>query len=183
VKEVSERGLSEQEVEAIAAAITESRDDIAVPSELLEDQGGGGEEAVAGTLLARVRAMGVGERLKLAMRGHKEVRTLLLRDPNRLVVRFVLSNPKITEEEIVAIANNRAVDEELLRIIAGNREWMRQRQVRLGVVTNPKTPAALALRFLPAVEERDIRRLAKSKSVPEVVVGAARRFIASRQRR
>ena len=108
---------------------------------------------------------------------------MLLRDASKIVVRFVLKNPRITEGEIVSLTHQRTVDEELLRIIANRREWMKSYKVRLGLVSNPKTNIGLAVRFLSTLDERDIRRLAKSKNVSQAVAGAARRMIANRQLR
>jgi hypothetical protein len=175
------------DVDGLVAAIHEGRDDIAVPRELVtetEADAAAGETAPrAATILARLRFLTVAERIKLALRGNKEARTLLLRDSNRIIVRLVLKNPRITEDEIVAVTRNRSVDEELLREIAERREWTRNYQVRLGLVTNPKTAPATAVRLLGLLEERDIGRLAKSKNVPDVVVAAARRLLAVRQQR
>ena len=170
-------------VESLAEAIEAGQDGIDVPLELTEETGRGEPSAIPEALFVRVRHMTVGERLKLALRGNKEARTLLLRDPNRVIVRFVLLNPRITEDEIIAITNNRSVDDELLRRIAEHREWTRNYQVRAALVSNPRTPIALGIRFLPTLDERDIRRLAKSKNVPEAVAGTARRIVASRQSR
>jgi len=170
-------------VELLAETIEQGKDEIEIPSELTEETEAADRPKASETLFVRIRTMSVGERLKLALRGNKEARTLLLRDSNRIVIRFVLKNPRITEDEIVALTNNRSIDEELLRTIAERREWTKNYLVRTGLVSNPRTPIALAMRFLPTLDERDIRRLAKSKNVPEAVAGAARRMVASRQAR
>jgi hypothetical protein len=175
------------DVEGLVAAIDEGRDDIVVPQELVTeteaDAAVGTPGARAATILARLRFLTVAERIKLALRGNKEARTLLLRDSNRIIVRLVLKNPRITEDEIVAVTRNRSVDEELLREIAERREWTRNYQIRLGLVSNPKTSPAAAVRLIGLLEERDIARLAKSKNVPDVVVAAARRLLFTRQQR
>jgi hypothetical protein len=169
-------------LDAVAQAVEGGRDGIAVPSELVEEVEAPFAPAVE-SLLSRLRDMPVSERIKLAMRGNKEARIRLLRDSNRIIVRLVLQNPRITEEEIVAITHNRTADEELLRLIALRREWTKSLPIRLGLIENPRTPTAIALRFLPTLGDRDIRRLAKSKNVPDAVTGAARRTLAIRQAR
>jgi len=166
---------------ALVQAVEEGRDDIEIPPELTEETGTSDSPADSEALFVRVGHMTVSERLKLALRGNREARTLLLRDPNRVIVRLVLRNPRVTEDEIIAISNNRSADDELLRMIAERRDWTKNYQVRAGLVSNPRTPSALAMRFLPTLDERDVRRLAKSKNVPEAVAGAARRMVASRQ--
>jgi hypothetical protein len=135
------------------------------------------------SFITRVRFMSVAERIKLALRGNKEVRVVLLRDTNKVVARLVLQNPRLSEDEVVSLCHNRNTDEEILRQVAARREWTKNYQVRLGLVSNPKTPTPLALRFLATISEKDMQRLAKSKNVPDAVATAARRTIVSRQLR
>jgi hypothetical protein len=158
----------------IAAEVVAGTDTIAVPEELLE------ESPVAPpspTLLQAIQMMGVSEKIKLALRGSRDARVQLIRDPNRLIRRFVLQNPRVTDDEIIVIAKNRTADDELLRIISDSRDWTKNYQVRLALVTNPKTPLALALRFLASLHERDIRRLAKSKNVSGTIATQAKRLV------
>ena len=97
--------------------------------------------------------MTVSERIKLALRGNREARMLLIRDANRMIRRFVLQNPRVGDEEIIAIAKNRSADDELLRMIGDSREWTKNYQVRLSLATNPKTPL-IALAAFPPQPER-----------------------------
>jgi len=165
--------------QAIAAAVEAGTDGIAVPQALVDEPDSG--QAVEKSLLQRLQEMTVGEKIKLALRGNREVRMILLRDSNRLIRRFVLQNPRVGDEEIIAISKNRSADEELLRIIADNREWTKNYQVKLSITTNPKTPLVLALRFVGSLNERDIRTLAKSKNVSATVANAAKRIIFNKQ--
>jgi len=168
----------EQDLTALAEDIREGRDTIVVPPELLEDRPPATPTAM--TLQAEIRAMRVGERLKLALKGNRDVRTLLMRDANRLVQRFVLQNPRISDEEIVALAKNRNIDHEVLEDICRKKEWVANYQVRLSLATNPKTPLTIALRFVPTLLPRDLRALAKSKNVPSAVCGMAKRLVIER---
>jgi hypothetical protein len=171
--------MEEQEnLEALAEDIQAGRDTIVVPEELVVDRGP--EQRVANNLQVQIRAMGVGERLKLALRGNRDARTLLLRDANRLVQRFVLQNPRMTDEEVIALAKNRNIDRELLDGICRRKEWVSNYQVRLSLATNPKTPLAMAVRFVPTLLPRDLRALAKSKNVPAAVNGMAKRLVIDR---
>jgi hypothetical protein len=175
VADDGERRTAPDDAEAIAAEVRAGTDGIAVPSGLLEDPAV--EKPVEQSLLLQVQQMGIAERIKLALRGNHEARMLLLRDSNRLVRRFVLQNPRISDEEIIAVTKSRTADDELLRTIADAREWTKNYQVRLGLVTNPKTPLVIALRFLGSLHERDVRLLAKSKNVSATVSGQAKRIV------
>jgi hypothetical protein len=167
-----------ENLEALAEDIQAGRDTIVVPEVLLVDRGL--EPHVAGNLQAQLRDMSVGARLKLALRGNRDARTLLLRDGNRLVQKFVLQNPRITDEEIIAMAKNRNIDREMLDGICRRKEWVSNYQVRLSLATNPKTPLAMAVRFVPTLLPRDLRILAKSRNVPAAVNGMAKRLVIER---
>jgi hypothetical protein len=110
-----------EDEEAIAAAVQAGTDGIVVPSALVEEPEAGA--TVEKSLLQRLQEMAVSEKIKLALRGNRETRMLLLRDSNRMIRRFVLQNPRLGDEEIIAISKNRSADEELLRLIAENRDW------------------------------------------------------------
>ena len=164
--------------EAIAASVVAGTDGIEVPTELVEEPDKGA--AVEKSLLQRLQEMPVGAKIKLALRGNRETRMLLLRDANRMIRRFVLQNPRIGDDEIIAVCKNRSADEELLRIIADSREWTKNYQVRISLTSNPKTPLVLALRFVSGLPDRDVRMLAKSKNVSQTVAAAAKRIVANK---
>ena len=88
--------------------------------------------------------MNAAEKIRLALMGNKESRTILARDSNRMVQLAVISNPKISESEVTLIAASRYTDEEVFRRIAASREWMRLHQVRLALVNNPRCPLPIA---------------------------------------
>jgi hypothetical protein len=168
----------EEDVEAIAVEVVEGRDAYVIPEDLVHDA----EEKAPPSLnlRARITAMKVGERLKLALKGNRDARAILIRDANRLVQKFVLQNPRISEEEIIALAKNRSAERELIDAIAKRKEWLANYQVRLALVTNPKTPLATAVRYVPTLFARDLRQLAKSKNVPTAISGLARRLVIER---
>ena len=164
-----------QDEAGIAAAVEAGTDGIVVPNALVEDPAPG--KAVEASLLLQLQSMPVSERIKLALRGNRDARMLLLRDANKMIRRFVLQNPRIGDEEIIAVAKNRSAADARLRMIGESREWTKNYQVRLSLVTNPKTPLVLALRFVNGLNERDVRMLAKSKNVSATVANAAKRVV------
>jgi hypothetical protein len=107
---------------------------------------------------------------------------ILIRDTNRLIQRFVLQNPRLTDDEVISIARNRNLDVDLLRKIAEHKQWPRNYQVRHALVTNPKTPLASALHFVGTLMDRDLRLLAKSKNVSATIVAQARRLVMQRKK-
>ena len=168
--------LSEAEATELAARIEIGEDGIAVPAELVEEP----EERKAPppeNLYAQILRMPMAGKIKLALRGNRDARLILIRNTNKLLRRFVLLNPRIGEDEVIAVTRNKSVDEELLRMITERREWMRNYQVRLGLATNPKARLPIALRQLSTLGERDLRLIARSKNVPQAISAQARRLL------
>lgn len=128
-------------------------------------------------LINRIHKLSVSEKIKFAMRGNKEIRGILLKDSNRMVVLAVLDNAKITEPEVEAVARSRQIMEDALRVIAKNREWMKSYSVQLALVTNPKTPMAIAMKFVTGLKKKDLQLLEKNRNVPEGVRTAAKKAL------
>lgn len=144
---------------------------------LEETEISGEDGAQAESLLRKIQRMKIQEKVKLAMSGNKESRGLLMRDSSRLVQIAIISNPKITDGEIALIACSRTVDEDVLRRIAENREWLKNYQVRLALVNNPKTPVGSSTKLVRTLRDQDIRLLSRSRTVSTAVVNTARRII------
>ncbi len=131
----------------------------------------------------RIQRMSVAEKVKMALLGNKEAREILLKDTNKLVSSSVLRNPRITEEEILRAVNSKTTPDEILRQVAGNREWVKKYPVKLGIVNNPKTPLAISMHFLGQLNEKDIRQIAKSKNVASVLSTAAKKVVMLKEKR
>ena len=123
----------------------------------------------------RLAKMNVMQRIKVAMRGRREERSILIRDPNRLVSVAVLSSPKVTEAEIESFSKMANVSEEVLRVIGMNRQWTKNYGVIAGLVRNPKTPVAISMNLMQRVNDKDVRMLATDRNVPEPIRLAARK--------
>ena len=124
-----------------------------------------------------LQAMTVPQRLKLAMKGSREQRAVLVRDNNRMIAAAVLSSPKLSETEVEAFARMANVSEDVLRTISMNRSWMRRLAVAAALVKNPKTPPAISLHLLPRMNQRDVKNLATDRNVPEALRLNAKKMI------
>jgi hypothetical protein len=167
------------DIEAIAAEIERGDDPYVVPEEMLVEPEKG--TPLNKSLYAQILTMKVGEKIKLALKGNRDARAILIRDRNQLIQRFILQNPRLSDEEVISIARNRSLEGDLLRRIGDHKYWPRNYQVRLALVTNSKTPLATVLHFIGTLTERDLRFLAKSKNVSATVVSQARRLLAQRE--
>ena len=121
------------------------------------------------------------EKIKMALTGNKEWRTILIRDNNKIVSESVLKNPRITEQEILVIAKSSERSDEIIRIICSNKEWTKSYQLRKALIENHKTPLQFALRFLSLLTEKDLAFLVKSKNVSSVIVTQARRMLTNKK--
>ena len=174
-REPSESDLSEEAAEkALAAMLGEEMGDVV---RLLASEQEVEDEELAGNLFAAIQNMNVMQKIKLARVGGKEARSLLIKDRNKIVATSVLASPKLTETEVVSIAQSRAVGEEILRLVAVNRDWTRNYQIKQALVANPKTPQPQAIKFLNYLQDKDLRALMKSKDVPSVISTHARRIL------
>ncbi|HEX8794837.1 MAG TPA: hypothetical protein VF765_28015, partial [Polyangiaceae bacterium] len=142
-----------------------------------------GQEVVEEKFLplhAQLAQMTISQKIRRAMLGTAAERLLLVRDPNRLVAQSAIRSASIQENEVVRISASRNVCEDVLRIIALDREWTRSHQIKLNLVSNPRTPFAFAAKLLPHLREHELKALAKSKNVPGAVVTAARQQLSRR---
>ncbi len=168
--------------EAAAKAVQAGNDGIWMPIQFVQDDIPP-PKAPLPAISVQISRMSIMERVKTAILGGKDARMILAHDANRVVRRYVLLNPRITDGEIAMIVNSKQADEEILRLVADKREWMKNYQVRLGVVRNPKTPLVTAINLLPTLMVKDLGKLAKSRDVPEGVVHHARRIYLERRDR
>lgn len=133
------------------------------------------------TILQKIQKLSVSNKIHLALRGGKEIRSILLRDPSKEVVLTVLENPKLTETEIELISKSRSIPDEVLRKITKKREWMRNYNVIMGLVTNPKTPPGISVVLVNELKTRDLAILEKNKNVIEGVRATAKKILRARK--
>jgi hypothetical protein len=126
--------------------------------------------------------MGIGEKIKMALSGDKEWRAILIKDTNKLVSGSVIKNPRITDAEILTILKVGVQNDEIIRLICANKEWVKNYLIRKALVTCPKTPLPNALRYLATLNEKDIAAFAKSKNISSVVSTQAKRILLSKKR-
>jgi hypothetical protein len=119
------------------------------------------------------------QRLKAALKGTKEMRSVLIRDPNKLIASSVLSSPKLTDSEVEAFARMASVSEDVLRTIGANRAWMKSYKILAALTRNPKCPVALSMNLMSRLSDRDLTSLSVDRNVPEPLRIAARKKIVS----
>ncbi|HSM92419.1 MAG TPA: hypothetical protein VLT47_05975, partial [Anaeromyxobacteraceae bacterium] len=125
----------------------------------------------------QVLKMSVSEKIKLATLGNKEARTILLRDSNKLVCMAAATSPRITDGEILSLANSRVVNADVLRYIYSSREFLKVYAIKTSLVKNPKVPLPTALKLMLTLQEKDIKELARDRNVPQTIQSQAKSWL------
>jgi len=133
------------------------------------------------TLLQRLATMTVSQRVQFAIKGGSEARRTLIRDSNKVVQRAVLQSPRLTDQEVEAFAAMSSLTDEILRIIAKNRNFRKNYVVVRNLTNNPKTPLDVSLHMLPMLNPLDLKRLCTNKNVPETLRTTATKLQRQRQ--
>ena len=127
------------------------------------------------SLIRRIMFMSARDRMKLARKGDREARSILIRDPNRVVATAVINNPRISDKEAENIATMRTVSAEVLRLIALNRNWARSYTIVHNLARNPRSPIPTVIGILPRIRhEGPFRPLSEPQTFQKLC--DARRF-------
>lgn len=172
--------LSVQEVEE--AAIHDAREFVSVFGKEKEgylisnrqDRDGGQ------SLLVKISQMTIPQKIQAAIKGDREIRHILIKEPNKAVCTAVVKSPRITDGEVEFYSNLRNVRAEVLRLIAMNREWTRNYKIVCNLVKNPRTPLAFSIRLLNRVHKSDLKNLERDRGIPEALRASARRLVQSK---
>ncbi len=158
--------------------------DSAVDEENEEDEAFA-EEEMEEEILSKyqeLQEMSVADKIKMALTGDKEWRSLLIRESNKQVNTAVLKNPRISEGEVLMVAKNRSSSDELIRIILLNRDWVKLYEMKKALAIHPRTPLQTAMRYMTFLSEKDIRELAKSRDVGQAIINNAKRMLMTKKR-
>jgi hypothetical protein len=164
-------------------------DEIEIPEELIEENEvdeqieieEDEQSASYQNVLFVIKKMSLPEKIKLCLVGNAEARRVLIKEPNRVIALAALKNPRITDMEISLAAQSTTVSEEVLREIGNNRDWTRHYDVKVSLVTNPKSPPDISMNFIRHMRDRDLKEISRSKNVPGVISSAAKRIIQQKQ--
>ena len=163
--------------------VFESADEIAaniqrvIESERLEGDDVSAERV---SLIRKIMLMNTRDRMKLAMKGDREARGILIRDSNKIVSTAVINNPRITDHEVENISAMRTISDEVLRIIALNRSWARSYSIIHNLARNPRTPIPTAINLLPRIRTKELLSLSQNRNVSEAVRRQAQRLTSVR---
>lgn len=179
--EIDDSWLSLEYIEEIYEETDEQRQ--AIVNKILGDLSAEDEE-VSGeriSMIRRILLMKMKDRVRIASKGDREARNILIRDPNRVVSQAVINNPRITEQEIEKIASMRTVPGDVLRQIASSRNWTRNYSIMHKLAQNPRAPISNVMSILTRLQLRDLKALNKNRNVSDAVRRQAFRLVATRE--
>ena len=139
------------------------------------------EEEKKEGLSGKIARMGVAQKVKMALLGNREERSILIHDGSRVVSRAVLSSPKLTDVEVESFAGMKNVDQDVLRNISMNRKFMKNYTVMKVLVNNPRLPIDIGLTMIPRLIQNDLLLLGKNRDVADIVRKMAVKLSKTRQ--
>jgi hypothetical protein len=130
------------------------------------------------TIQQQIQKLSIAKKIEWAnKKGNKEVRTILLRDPNKLVQLAVIQSARITEGEIAKIALSRTAPNEVLQHIYNNRMLVKNYSIKVNLVNNPKVPVGVAMRFLSLLRQSELKSLSKNRNVSRALQSQAQKLL------
>ncbi len=123
------------------------------------------------------RPLTLGERRSLAATPDRKLIALAVRDPHPMVVEKLLSNPKITEKDVIYLSSRRPASYRALVQVAIHPRFRTGRSVASALVHNPHTPASVALTLLPCLDLPTIKSLKKDATMKTLLRETAEQIL------
>lgn len=116
------------------------------------------------------------KKMELAIKGNREVRLILSRDPNKMIARTVFSSPRLSASDVMEYVHSPLTNEDLLREIGGHKEWMSNHQIMKALVSNPRTPLPVAMKHLVRLPGADLNFLSRNRNLHAFLRREAKRL-------
>jgi hypothetical protein len=131
------------------------------------------------SVVQKLYRLNTAEKMIAALKGTREERAILVRDPNRLVAAAVIGSPRLSDPEIEAFSAMKNISDQILRKIGTHKEWMKRYGVVANLVRNPRTPIGISMGLVSRLTPRDIKAVAFDRNVPEAIRKTAQKFVRS----
>lgn len=115
--------------------------------------------AVDTQLLLKVDKLTLGERVSVARRCSDALIKTLLFDHDPKVFAALLVNQLVKEDHLLLLAASPDASAEKLAILSADRKWSYRYAIRKALVTNPRTPRAVAASHLRHLTVHDLRQI------------------------
>lgn len=135
------------------------------------------------TIIQQIKTMTIAQKIKFAMSGDKEVRSIFLKDANKMISGAALKNPRITDDEVLKLCQTKGTSGDIMRIISGEKDWMSVLAIKMAFITNPKSPIAKVISLFGGLSVKQLETISKSKGIPSAIVNQAKKILTVKKKR
>jgi hypothetical protein len=118
-------------------------------------------------VIAKMPQLPLGQKITLARRSPARIAGALLADGQPMIVKAALSNPNLTEAQILRVLAKEKLAPNVAQSIAQHSKWSHMYNVRIALLRQPSTTLATVLAFLPELTVSDLQALAAPGILPE----------------
>lgn len=137
--------------------------------------------AAESLLSIRLQEMALGEKIALARIASRGVIAVLRRQEHPMVIRALLRNPRLVEEDALTIASAAGTPPPVLQALAEEGRFSNRPAVQKAIVQNRETPPSTALRIVQGLSTKTLKDLARAPHASQLVKVAALRLIEARE--
>lgn len=132
-------------------------------------------------VIQKLEEMAVGEKMALAKIASRNLIVHLrnVRSPEASVLLNLLQNPRLIEEDLLALLRNPQVPVEFIRALAGVPQWCNRPAVRMAILRHPHTPVHVVARIIPQLTPSEVEQLLQDRAPRPIV----RRLLREMRRR
>jgi len=109
------------------------------------------------------------QRVEQASSAHEEEIARFLHDVSPSVIRAVLRNRSLSENDVLVIATRKNLPGDILETIAKDHRWVESYPVRLAIIKNPKTPLSISLSTARYIRLFDLAEISRGHLLPVVL--------------
>src|SRR2546426_4792143 len=132
-------------------------------------------------LAIRMQELALGEKISLARIATRGVISVLRKQNDPMVVRALLHNPRLLEEDALAIAVAAVTPGPVLQALAEDPRFSARPAVQKAIVQNRETPPFTSLRIVQGLSTPILKELTRAPQVSQLVKVAALRTIEARE--
>lgn len=117
----------------------------------------------------KIDGLPIGLRKTMSKSHNRDTIEKLLYDQEPSVINVLLSNPRITETDIIKIVSRRPNTEEILRTVYSSQRWKYRYRIQCSLAMNPYTPADITLGILPELFSADLSKIINDSRLSDIV--------------
>ncbi|HEU5181956.1 MAG TPA: hypothetical protein VFW45_14300 [Candidatus Polarisedimenticolia bacterium] len=138
------------------------------------------KRAAESLLRNRIEEMAVGEKIALSRIAAPAIIPSLRSDLHPDVIAALLTNPRVTMEDVVAVCVEERAAPAALSAVGSSPRWGERHPIRMALLRNPATPAKVCLRFLDSLSGEDLKEIIALPTTPRLVRVTARQILKAR---